>query len=83
MKPTKNKNVVVYVGEHAYQMTKEQAKGLVNIGRQSVQNGVYAARKNGVIILLNESNVSSERFLELCRLYNKKGFVLFHNRSGS
>lgn len=79
----KNKLVTVIVGERAYQMPREQANGLINIGRQSVQNGVYAAKKKNIVILLNEANVSTERFHELCRLYNNKGFVLLHNRGGA
>lgn len=78
--PMRNNLVTVIVGEHAYQMTKEQANGLVDIGRQSVHSGVYAAKKKGVVILLNEQNVSAERFKELCKAYNKDGFVLHHNR---
>lgn len=79
----KSKEYTVVVGDSAYKMTEGGLKGVLDVARQSVQNGVYAAKKKDVVVLLNEPNLSRERFRALTKDYNRKGFVLLHNRGVS
>lgn len=72
--------VTVYIGDKAYLMSKKAAEVVINTGKTSVKNGVYAAKSKKTVILLNEPNITDERFKELCRTFNKKGFVVLHNR---
>ena len=68
------------VGNSVYQMSEGGLKGVLELASKSVQNGVYAAKKKDAVILLNEPNLSRERFRSLTKDYNRKGFVLLHNR---
>lgn len=70
----------VTIGQSVYTMSDEILKSLLKTASESVQNGVYAAKKGSVVILLNEPNLSRERFRSLTKEYNRKGFVLLHNR---
>lgn len=78
-----SKQYTVTVGESVYQMSEAILKGVLSVASQSVHNGVYAAKKKDVVILLNEPNLSRERFRRLTKDYNRKGFVLLHNRGAS
>lgn len=75
-----SKAYTVMVGNSVYQMSEGGLKGVLELASKSVQNGVYAAKKKDVIILLNEPNLSRDRFRSLTKDYNRKGFVLLHNR---
>lgn len=76
-------NIVVMIGDKSYEMSKEVLKAVLDTAKESVPNGVYAAKNNKAVILLNEPNITDERFKELCRDFNKKGFILLHNRGSS
>lgn len=79
----KNKEYTVFVQNTVYKMSEGVLKGVLDLARERVQNGVYAAKKANTIILLNEPNLSRERFRSLTKDYNRKGFVLLHNRGVS
>lgn len=75
-----SKEYTVVIGESARKVSEAVLKGVLAAASQTVQNGVYAAKKKNVIILLNEPNLSRERFRSLTKDFNSKGFVLLHNR---
>lgn len=75
-----NETYTVMIRAKAYQMSESMLKGVLDTACKSVQNGVYAAKKGHTIILLNEPNLSRDRFRSLTKDYNKQGFVLLHNR---
>lgn len=78
-----NKEYTVILGNKAVKLSGKVLENVMNTARDAVQNGVYAAKKGDVIILLNEPNLSRERFRSLTKDYNRKGFVLLHNRGVS
>lgn len=84
MKPLKRMakpdEYTVTIGKSVYKMPDEILKSVLKTASESVPNGVYAAKKGSVVILLNEPNLSRDRFRSLTKDYNKQGFVLLHNR---
>ena len=67
-------------GEKAVVTPENVAKNVLALARENVKNGVYAAKKGDTYIMMNEPNISRERFRSLAKEFNKHGFVLLHNR---
>lgn len=75
-----SKEYKLIYGEKAVVVPENVLKNVLALARESIQNGVYAAKKADTYIMLNEPNLSRERFRKLTKDYNKQGFVLLHNR---
>lgn len=83
MKANVKKEVTVILNDKMTAVPKDIANNMLKLARESVHNGVYAAKRKDTVIFLNEPEISTERFAELCRLYNSNGFILLHNRGAS
>ena len=73
----------IIIGDSVYNTSEKLLKNVLETASSTVQHGVYAAKKGNVVILLNKPNLSRERFRSLTKEYNRKGFVLLHNRGVS
>ena len=69
----------VLLGKKTYQMTKEEAKGLLKIAGEAVPFGIYGLEKAGYIELRNDHPQSITKLKALIREYKRQGFKVYAN----
>ena len=63
----------------AYQMTRKQAKGLLDIASEQVPFGIYAVEKGGKISMEHMKCLSITQLKEKVREFRSAGFKVYYN----
>lgn len=70
--------VTVQVAKRVYQMTRKQARGLLELAGEQVPLGIYAVEKNNVIELRCD-HLTKTKTKERRRQYMNMGFRVYAN----
>lgn len=62
-----------------YQMTKNQARNLLNLAKEQVPMGIYALEKEKVLELRNDKCQSKTQVKSLKRQFKRAGFKVYAN----
>jgi len=63
----------------AYQMTRKQAKGLLDIASEQVPFGIYAVEKGGKISMEHMKCLSITQLKAKVREFRSAGFKVYYN----
>ena len=71
--------VKVIIKNKVYEMTKEQAKGTLNVAKNLVPCGIYAVQKGDTIELKCQPYVYKQNLKKAVAEYVKRGFKVYYN----
>lgn len=74
-----NKPITVTILNRAYQMSRKQAKGLLDIASEQVPFGIYAVEKGGKISMEHMRCSSITQLKSKVREFRSAGFKVYYN----
>lgn len=72
--------MIVTINKRAYRMSKEEAKGLLDIASEAVPFGIYAVEKNNHMDMLKIKCDSITQLKSRIREYKAEGFKVYANK---
>jgi hypothetical protein len=71
--------MIVHIVNRVFEMNKEQADEILNIGKEQVPLGVYAVERDNVLVMCNDKANSKTQLKKMIREYKAKGFKVYSN----
>ena len=69
----------VLINDHVYEMGREAFRGVLDIAKKSVPNGIYAVSKDDFCEMKNETFHNQEEMNKRIVEYHKLGFRVYFN----
>lgn len=69
----------VIMGNKIYEMTRQQADGIIKTASQIIKSGIYAVEKDGIVELKKESIPGYFQLKKAVREYKEQGFKVYYN----
>ena len=69
----------VLINEHVYEMGRKAFRGVLDIAKKSVPNGIYAVSKDDFCEMKKETFRNQEEMNKQIVAYQKQGFRVFFN----
>nr|DAH39192.1 MAG TPA: hypothetical protein [Caudoviricetes sp.] len=66
--------MVVNIGNHVYEMTRRQAKAILESAKKLADCNIYGIEKGNIVIMLNEKYEDDMSLKKAVGEYKKKGF---------
>lgn len=71
----------VIVNNSVYDMTKEQADGVLKVASEQIPFGIYAVEKDGIVELRKDKCNSKTKLKRLGQQFKSKGFKVHFNEN--
>lgn len=69
----------VIVNNHLYKMNKEEVKGLLEIARENIKDGIIAIEKDGLIEMRKDTFESNSKLKNMIKEYKDLGYKVYRS----